>query len=174
MRAALLRIVLGLALVPAVVFADAPRDRFSAGGYFRVMTRPDFQGGNSRLGFWNLYGRLLNEGPYASLELKLDVLQAPEGGVEPWASVHAKLEGGSFSNVDPQNGGLANFRASQLYVRAGNILFEHVTWQLGTLESYFGDLGLYDSRPASIFFDTVGLSGRWKSGPLEILLGAGD
>jgi len=45
------------------------------GGYFRVMTRPDFQGGDGRLGYWNLYGRLLNEGPFVALETQLHLLR---------------------------------------------------------------------------------------------------
>ena len=35
------------------------------GGYVRVMARPSLQGGAGQLGHWNLYGRLMNEGPYA-------------------------------------------------------------------------------------------------------------
>ena len=30
---------------------------------FAFKARPDFQGGSTGLGYWNLYGRLLNEGP---------------------------------------------------------------------------------------------------------------
>ena len=41
--------------------AMADDDRFSAGGYFRIAARPDFQGGKSQLGLWNISGRLLNE-----------------------------------------------------------------------------------------------------------------
>jgi len=48
-------LALGLSL-PSNARAEASGDRFSAGGYFRIMTRPDFQGGASTLGFWNLYG----------------------------------------------------------------------------------------------------------------------
>lgn len=178
-RPARLRTLLWKLLVAAALFATAaraesPRERFSAGGYLRVMTRPDFEGGNSKLGFWNLYGRLLNEGPYGALELKLDVLQAPSGTRQTWASVHTRLEGGSFSNTDATNGALSAFRVSQLYVKAGNVLFDRVTWQLGTLESWFGDLGLYDLRPASLFNDTVGLSARYELGPVELLMGVGD
>src|SRR5438874_9885473 len=90
-------------MIASAALADAGADRFSAGGYFRVMTRPDFQGGNSKLGFSDLYGRLLNEGPYAALELNLDVLQPRPGSNDVWAAVHAKLEGGSVSNVDSAN-----------------------------------------------------------------------
>src|SRR4051812_776632 len=64
-------------LLASTAFAQAQPDRFSASGYFRLAARPDWQGGNGRLGFSDLYGRLMNEGPYGMLELKLDVLQAP-------------------------------------------------------------------------------------------------
>ena len=36
-------------------------------GYVRAGARPDFQGAGATLGYWNLYGRLLNEGPYAMI-----------------------------------------------------------------------------------------------------------
>jgi len=72
------RSIWGLLAVTLVCSAPAQavpqRDRASAAGYLRVMARPDFQGGGSRLGLWNINGRLLNEGPYGALELKLDVL----------------------------------------------------------------------------------------------------
>jgi hypothetical protein len=37
-----------------------------------------------------------------------------------------------------------------------------------------GDLGLYDMRLADIFHDTVGISGRWEHGPVDLVIGAGD
>ena len=154
--------------------AQATSDRVSAGGYYRLMARPDFQGGYGRLGFCNLTGRLLNEGPFAALELKLDLFQAPPGSTQTWASIHARLEGGSVANFDPGNGSLALFRLSQLYARAGNILFDKVTWQLGTLQYFYGDLGLYDLRPATLFGDTVGLSGTYHHERFDLLLGLGD
>lgn len=175
MRRALLVLVLasaGLLARPAV--ADVAEDRFTAAGYFRVMTRPDLQGGDSRLGFWNLYGRLLNEGPYAMLELRLALLEEHPATRDVWTRVHARVEGGSVANLDPGGGSLAHFRLSQLYVQAGNLLLEDVTWQLGTLEHYYGELGLYDLRPATLFFDTVGLSARYQRGPFDLLVGVGD
>ena len=54
-----------LALLAATVLAQAQPDRVSGAGYFRIAARPDWEGGNGRLGLWNLYGRLMNEGPYA-------------------------------------------------------------------------------------------------------------
>lgn len=154
--------------------ADTAEDRFAAAGYFRVMARPDFQGGDSRLGFWNLYGRLLNEGPWASLELRLALLKQDPTTQDVWTRVHARVEGGSVTTVDTGNGNLQNFRLTQLYAQAGNILLENVTWQLGTLENFMGDLGLYDFRPATLFNDTVGLSARYQKDGLDILVGAGD
>lgn len=163
-----------LAVLPTAAFAQANPDRFSAGGYFRIQARPDFQGGNGRLGFWNLYGRLMNEGPYAALELRLDLLQAAPGTDELWASIHTRVEGGSFTNSDPANGNLINFRVSQLYVRAGNLLLPKLIWQLGTLQYFFGDLGLYDFRPAQILDDTVGLSVRYPGEKVDVLAAIGD
>jgi hypothetical protein len=158
----------------STAWAEVQRDRFSAGGYFRIMTRPDFEGGDSKLGLWNLHGRLLNEGPYGALEMKLELLRPSPGSNRVWTSAHAKIEGGSVSNADANNGSLDNFRLSQLYLKVGNVLFDRVTWQLGTLDSYFGDLGLYDMRPAQIFFETVGLSARYQTERIDLLLGLGD
>lgn len=167
------------ALVVATLFAGSalaqtPDSRFSAAGYFRIAARPDFQGGNGRLGFWNLYGRLMNEGSYAALELKLDLLQAPAGSADFWASLHTRVEGGSVANADPGNGSLVNFRLSQLYARAGNLIAPDVVWQLGTLQYFFGDLGLYDLRPAQLLEDTIGLSARWQHSKVDVLLAVGD
>lgn len=161
-------------LVASVSLAQAPDSRISAGGYYRISARPDFQGGNGRLGFWNLYGRLLNEGTYAALELKLDLLQAPPGTTDIWASLHARIEGGTVASADPLAGFLSTFRLSQLYARAGNILAPNVIWQLGTQQFFFGDLGLYDFRPAQLFEDTIGLSGRYLSEHLDLLIAVGD
>lgn len=161
-------------LMPLGALAQAPDSRFSAGGYYRIMARPDFQGGNGRLGYWNLYGRLMNEGPYAALEMKLDLLQAAPGSTDLWASLHARLEGGSITAADPGNGNLVNFRFSQLYARAGNILAPNVFWQLGTLQYYFGDLGLYDVRPAQILEDTIGLSAHYQGERVQALIAVGD
>jgi hypothetical protein len=164
-----------LALLAATsALAEANPDRFSAGGYYRIMTRPDFQGGNSRLGLWNLSGRLLNEGPYGMLQLQLNVLQSDPEQRAPWAQVNVRIEGGSFANSDPGKGVLSNFAVSQLYVQAGNVLLDNVTWRLGTLWFYPGDLGLYDMRPAELFYDTVGLSAFYRNRDFDLLLGIGD
>ena len=165
---------LGLYGVPDTAHADPEPSRFSAGGYMRIMARPDLQGGNGRLGFWNLYGRLLNEGPYAALELRYDMLPQDPLANTPWTAIHAKIEGGSVLNADSGMGSLGNFRLTQLYAQTGNVLLENVTWQIGTLDSYFGDLGLYDFRPAQVFNDTVGVSGRYQSQWVDLLFGAGD
>src|SRR5688572_23388219 len=157
-----MRLPLLCCLLSSLAFAQAQPDRVSASGYFRLAARPDWQGGNGRLGFWNLHGRLLNEGSYAALELKLDMLQAAPGSNDLWASVHARIEGGSVYAGDSTNGNLLAFRLSQLYVRAGNLLLDKVIWQIGTLVYFFGNLGLYDMRPATVFDDTMGVSARYK------------
>ena len=144
------------------------------GGYARVMARPDLQGGSGRLGYWNLYGRLLNEGPYANLDFNYDILEPKVDALTPWTTVHMRVEGGSIGGTDPGNGRLDNFRLSQLHILAGNVLLNDVTWQVGTLESTMGDLGLYDMRPAQIFHETVGMSARYQQGRSDLLLGIGD
>jgi hypothetical protein len=138
------------------------------------MARPSLSGGDSKLGYSNLYGRLLNEGPYGMLDLRLDILAPKPGTTDTWTSVQARIEGGSVGNASPAIGRLDNFRLSQLVATAGNVLLDHVTWRLGTLDMYLGELGLYDTRPAQIFFETLGLSGQYQLGMLEILLGVGD
>ena len=144
------------------------------GGYVRVMARPDWQGGEGRLGYWNLTGRLMNEGPYAALDFDYDVLEPELDSKTPWTTIHMRLEGGSVGGADPGNGRLDNFRLSQLNVSAGNVLVNGVTWTVGTLEETMGDLGLYDMRLATIFTDTVGMSARLRAGQLDWLIGGGD
>jgi hypothetical protein len=157
---------------PAPAAAASLGDRLHVGGYFRIMSRPDLQGGQGTLGFWNLYGRLLNEGPWAALELKLDLLEPhPE---DVWTSVHFKVEGGSVMGADIRGGSLEAFRLTQLYARAGNVGLRDVVWQIGTLDTWMGDLGLYDMKPAQIFFETVGMSAQWRHRSADLLLGFGD
>ena len=147
--------------------------RADVAGYMRLGMRPDFQGGSGTLGYWNLYGRLLNERSYAALEFRYDVLERQPLNRDPWTSLHFRVEGGNIANAGP-DASLAGFRASQLFARAGNVLLPDVTWQVGTLDTYFGDLGLYDFRPAQIFFETVGASARYEKGPVDLLVGFGD
>ena len=162
-------IVLGLISLLGQTAEAAP---VQVGGYMRVMTRPDLQGGNGTLGYWNLYGRLLNERGYTMLDTRIQLQEADSFG-DPWSSVHFRAEGGSIANTDAGNGNLSNFRLSQVYLLSGNNI-PNLVWQLGTLESYFGDLGLYDMRPAMVFTDTVGISGRYQTERSELLIGVGD
>jgi hypothetical protein len=162
-------LLLGLLCAPHTAIAGA-----RVGGYARVMARPDLQGGSGSLGHWNLYGRLLNEGPYANLDFDYDVLEPEIDTLTPWTTVHMRVEGGSIGGADAGNGRLDNFRLSQLHILAGNVLVDNVTWQAGTLESTMGDLGLYDMRPAQLFHETVGMSARYQKGHSDILIGIGD
>jgi hypothetical protein len=159
---------------PALRPSEALAGRAEVGGYLRLGARPDLQGGDGRLGYWNLYGRLLNEGPYAALEFKFDALEVQPQQKTPWASLHLKVEGGSIRGADAGGGGLANFRLSQAYVQAGNVLLPDLVWQVGSLDTWFGDLGLYDMRPAEIFYNTVGMSARLRKERVDLLLGFGD
>lgn len=154
--------------------AQAEDDRFSAGGYFRIAARPDFQGGWSKLGLWNISGRLMNESQWAALEMRLMLIKASPGTNEVWTSIHVKVEGGTAHAADLLKGSLSGFALTQLYVKAGNVLIQDVVWQLGTLDYYFGDLGLYDMKFAQIFYETVGLSATWENKYAEVIVGIGD
>lgn len=154
--------------------ARADEDRFSAGGYFRIAARPDFQGGMSKLGLWNISGRLLNETQWAALDMRLQLIKETPGTNEVWTSLHAKIEGGSAHAADLLNGALGDFHLTQLYAKAGNVLIKDVIWQIGTLDFYFGDLGLYDMKFAEIFYNTVGVSAFWANDKVDLLVGIGD
>ena len=175
MRRASGALLVGLSLTFAgAAHADAQADRFGAAGYFRINTRPDLQGGNGALGFWNLYGRLLNEGNFGQLDMRLDLLQADPGTDDPYADVHARVDCTSFGQSDANNGSLAQCHFSQFYVEAGNVLLPHVKFRLGTQEYYHNDLGVYDFRPTSLFTDTIGLSADYNVDKLELLFLIGD
>ncbi len=160
-------------LLGALSAGPAHASRADLGGYVRIGTRPDLQGGWGSLGYWNLYGRLLNEGPYAAVELKLDILEQQAAGT-PWSSLHLKVEGGAVDGASPSGGSLSGFRLSQLYTRAGDVAGNGLVWRVGTLESTFGDLGLYDMRPAQVLWGTVGLQTTLERERLELALGVGD
>jgi hypothetical protein len=138
------------------------------------MARPDLDGGDGQLGYWNLYGRLLNEGPYAALELRTDLLEPQPGSTLPWGTLHTRVEGASIAKMDSGGGSLANLGLSQVFVEAGNVLFRDVTWRVGSLYRYIGDLGLYDLRPADLFVDTVGIAARYETDNSDVLIGFGD
>ena len=124
------------------------------GGYVRMMTRPDLQGGSGKLGHWNLYGRLLNESPYGSLDLHYELLKKSTTGA-PWSTLHFRAEGPLFG---PES--IAEWNLTQFHVTTGNLTGSSITWKVGSLEEYFGDLSLYDMRPGQIFSDSVGASLR--------------
>ncbi|MFN7142480.1 MAG: hypothetical protein ACK4YP_01790 [Myxococcota bacterium] len=142
-------------------------------GYFRVMARPDLVGGDGRLGTSPFYGRLLNEGPWGLLDVK-QPLVGEEGADAPWGDLRFRVEGGSVAGGDPTNGNLLGFRLSMLHLHAGNLGPAGVEWRIGTLETTFGDLWLYDARPSQMLVDVLGASAAWKVGKTEFLVGAGD
>ena len=106
------------------------------GGYLRVMSRPDLEGGAGQLGHWNLYGRLMNEGPWAALDLYVSPLAPKAGSDAVWTTVHAKIEGAPYA--------LSDMRITQLYTRVGNVGVDGLVWQVGTLDYWHDDVGLYD------------------------------
>jgi len=143
-------------------------------GYMRISTRPDFQGGDGKLGYWNLYGRLLNERSWVAVETRLNLLEQAPNTQQNWASIHARVEGGSILNADAGGGGLGNMYLSQLYALVGNPSLNGLEWQLGTLQHWTGDLGLYDIRPDSLFDETIGGAVRFRGEKLSGMLAIGD
>ena len=164
----------GLLVLTAGLPSTAQAGRAEMAGYMRVGTRPDLLGGGNQLGYWNLYGRLLNESPYAALELKYDVLERDPRNQTPYTSLHFRVEGWGVGRAEPSNGSLTNWHVTQMFAKAGNVAIPGVEWQVGTLYEFMGDLGLYDIRPAEVFFETVGLGARTRKGPLSLYLGIGD
>ena len=138
------------------------------GGYVRMMTRPDFQGGSGKLGHWNLYGRLLNESPYGALDLHYDLVEKNQDK-RPWAVLHFRTEG---PLLGPES--ISNWNISQVHETSGNLTGSGHTWKIGSLEEYFGDLSLYDMRPGLIFNDTVGASLRIDTSTMTLITGIGD
>lgn len=144
------------------------------GGYFRVQARPDLAGGDGRLGETVLLGRLMNEGAWALLDVRQDLVKRTPGTDDPWGDLHIRVEGGAMPNAEGTNGVLSSVRMSQLYMQAGNVGLEDVTWRVGTLETTFGDLWLYDARPTQMFVDTLGAQATWKKEKSELSLAVGD
>jgi hypothetical protein len=164
-----LGLVVCLLLSPSAQAVDA-----DVGGYMRISTRPDFQGGDGKLGYWNLYGRLLNESSWVALETRLSLLDEVPGTHQDWAAIHARVEGASILNGDSGAGGLGNMRLSQLYALVGNPSNQGLEWQLGTLQHWTGDLGLYDMRPDSLFDETLGGAAHYRGERISWMLAIGD
>ncbi len=153
-----------LAGPPVAVAADV-------GGYVRVAARPDLQGGQGQLGYWNLYGRLLNEGSWVALGFRQELLERAPGG--EWAAFNLRVEGQSLGTGGYYSS-ISQLGFSQINVEGGVPALPNVTWRVGTLNTWMGDLGLYDMRPASLFDDTLGASARVRGERWEVLMGAGD
>jgi len=160
--------------VPSLSRAEAPDRALSLGGYARVMTRPDLSGGDGRLGYWNLYGRLLNEGPWLALEMRLKLQPGRAERGDTTSALHVKMEGGSITGADHGGGHLESYRVSQLYLNTSNSLAPGLSLRMGTLHHWFGDLGLYDFRPGELFVGAVGAAARLQRGPWDLQLGLGD
>ncbi len=154
--------------------ADALDDRVSIGGYFRLQALSDFQGGNGRLGLSTIYGRLLNEGPYAIVETRLSLIGTDNNSSDPWAAVTMRVEGASFLGTDSGQGSLANYAITNFGVNAGNILIPNVTWRLGIIWNEPNDLDLYDMFLNDIFYGVAGISARYQIPWLDLLIGVGD
>jgi hypothetical protein len=141
------------------------------GGYVRVAARPDLQGGQGQLGYWNLYGRLLNEGSWVALGFRQELLERTPG--REWAAFNLRVEGQSLGTGGYYSS-ISQLGFSQINVEGGVPALPNVTWRVGTLNTWMGDLGLYDMRPAALFDHTIGTSARIRRDRWEVLVGAGD
>jgi hypothetical protein len=144
------------------------------GGYLRVMSRPDMEGGAGQLGHWNLYGRLMNEGPWAALDLYVSPLAQKPGSDAVWTTAHAKIEGAPYALAGDNALNLSDMRITQLYTRVGNVGVDGLVWQVGTLDYWHDDVGLYDIRPTTLFQGTVGASALYHYGFADLRVGVGD
>ena len=113
---------LRIAIVGTLALLSAPVHAADAdlGGYLRVGVRPDFGGGSGALGYWNLFGRLLNEGPWLALDGRIRLLERVPGSDDVWTHVHVRIEGGSLANADPNGGSLTAMRLSLANSRQTN------------------------------------------------------
>jgi hypothetical protein len=166
------RLALLISLVPSSAFAEAAMTRFDLTGYTRVMSRPDLGGGDGKLGYGTLHGRLMNEGPWTALELR--ALLTDGGRGRPTADLHLKIEGDGFLGGEASGGGLERYRVTELYVRGRGIGPGGLTYKLGSMNTWFGDIGLMDRRVASLFDGAVGLTAELSHGPWLRLAGVGD
>lgn len=170
--------ILVVALIAATASAEETRDRVTGSGYFRLMARPDLEGGTGALGYWNLYGRLLNETSFAEFNLFMDLVQNNPGTNEPWARMGARVAFTGFRTADFQGGNLGNlkndFQMKHFFLEAGNVFLKNVTWRFGTFDLYYNDLGTYDFRPSYVFLDTLGIGATYANDKLDFTLVAGD
>ena len=166
---ALIALSMGLAAQPALAFVN--HDGASLGGYARLLARPDLAGGDGRLGYWNLYGRLLNEGPWVSLDPRVAVLRKSSGA---WSDLHLKIEGPGPLGADGGRGSLATLGLTQAYLRAGASQGSPYTLRVGSLATWYGDLGLYDMRPARLFDGALGVALEGRHAAWSYLVGVGD
>ena len=86
----MIALLLTLYTTPAVQAAP-----IQVGGYLRLMTRPDLQGGQGQLGYWNLYGRLLNEREYVMLDSRIQLLEA-QHKTDSWSNLSKCRRNGVF------------------------------------------------------------------------------
>jgi hypothetical protein len=165
-------------LAAAVARADTAPDRVYGSGYFRLMERTDFQGGTGTLGYWNLYGRLMNETPFAEFNLFVNLVQNTPGTQEPWARLGMRLAWTGFRTGSQAGGTLGtltnDFQVKHFFLEAGNVFLKNVTWRFGTFDLYYNDLGLYDFRPSYVFLDTIGLGATYEVQNFDLTLVAGD
>ena len=148
-------------------------DPYEIGLYFRIMSRYDFGANSSTLGWWPLYGRLLNETPWIKLDLDYDIIKSEKKG-GPKATVWARLEGGSVRNADDGIGNLNNYRITQFNLATENTPWQGFVMQAGTIWYNMGYIGIYDFYVSQLFYKTIGFRVGQISKNIEYHIGIGD
>jgi hypothetical protein len=166
------RIAVLLLLASSTAFAEASKSRFDLTGYTRIMSRPDLGGGDGKLGYGTLHGRLMNEGPWTALELRVGLLDGNSD--QQHTDLHLKIEGDGWLGGEASGGGLTRYRVTELYLRGRGIGPPGLTYKLGSMNTWFGDIGLMDRRVARLFDGAVGLTTELTRGKWLLLAGVGD
>ncbi|RME03886.1 MAG: hypothetical protein D6805_04945 [Planctomycetota bacterium] len=142
-------------------------------GYFRVYARTDFGKGAKTLGWWNLYGRLMNERPWFTFGISQKFLRQ-RSETDPGVRVYGRIEGDSFRVGDEKQGSLSSFSLTQIYLEVVNIPYRHFVVQLGTLWYNMGYIGIYDWYVAQSFWETVGVRAGMRYRDMEWFVALGD
>ena len=146
-------------------------DGASLGGYARLLARPDLAGGDGRLGYWNLYGSALERmGPWVSLDPRAAVLRKSSGA---WSDLHLKIEGPGPLGADAGRGSLETLGLTQAH-SAGASQGSPYTLRVGSLATWYGDLGSHDMRPARLFDGALGVALEGRHAAWSYLVGVGD
>lgn len=148
-------------------------DRFFYDLYFRISARSDMGHGSKTLGWWPLYGRLMNETNWFTFGLGFNLMDQ-EKKSDPGARLYMRVEGNSVRTGDEGAGSLGNFSFTQFYLETTNIPSKNFVVQAGTLWYNMGYIGIYDFYVAQSLWETVGVRLGMRHDNMEWFIGLGD